>query len=496
MNSLKPITIVVLIVFVMLSCTENNKKWHIGVSQCSEDIWRHKQNNELMIGGYVDNSVELEFLSADDNDERQIEQINYFINEKVDLLIVSPNSVASIAPVIDKAFDNGIPVILFDRRTNSEKFTAYISADNYTIGNTMGKLIASNMNGIGTLVEITGLKGSSAAIERHHGFVDAIAEYPQIKLVSSELGDWTEESGRKAMNEVLTRTTNIDCVFGHNDRLALGARKAALNKGLNHIKYYGVDALPTPGGGIEQVQKGIFEATYIYPTQGLEVMRLARKILNGEKFERYNTLHSSVVDKSNAELMLMQQREMARAGNDIEIIHKKVDEYFTQVDIQQKIIIAFIVIIVIIIILAILAYRFYIAKLIVHEEVAKEMVSPLANIVNSDESQMPVSDSFLDRFRTILQQNLNDADFNVERIGEEMGMSRVQLYRKIKSLTGMTPVELLRKSRLARGKQILESSERSVSEVAYEVGFTSPSYFAKCFKDEFGITPGDVRNSK
>ena len=124
------------------------------------------------------------------------------------------------------------------------------------------------------------------------------------------------------------------------------------------------------------------------------------------------------------------------------------------------------------------------------------MVSPLANIVNSDESQMPVSDSFLDRFRTILQQNLNDADFNVERIGEEMGMSRVQLYRKIKSLTGMTPVELLRKSRLARGKQILESSERSVSEVAYEVGFTSPSYFAKCFKDEFGITPGDVRNSK
>ena len=107
---------------------------------------------------------------------------------------------------------------------------------------------------------------------------------------------------------------------------------------------------------------------------------------------------------------------------------------------------------------------------------------------------MVVSDTFLDRFRNILQQHLQDADFNVERIGEEMGMSRVQLYRKVKALTGVTPVELLRKARLARGKQMLETTDHSISEIAYDVGFTAPSYFAKCFKEEFGKTPGEVRN--
>ena len=136
------------------------------------------------------------------------------------------------------------------------------------------------------------------------------------------------------------------------------------------------------------------------------------------------------------------------------------------------------------------AYRLYLAKVFVHEEVASEVVAPISAV----SAESGVSDCFLDRFRTILQQHLHDADFNVERIGEEMGMSRVQLYRKVKSLTGMTPVELLRKARLSRGKQLLETTDHSVSEIAYDVGFTAPSYFAKCFKDEFGKTPGEIRS--
>lgn len=205
--------VVLFFVLLMFSCSEDRKVWRIGVSQCSEDIWRHKQNGELVIGGYVDNAFELEFLSADDDDELQIEQINHFIDKKVDLLIVSPNSAALLAPAIDKAYDSGIPVILFDRRTNSDKFTAYISADNYSIGNTMGRLIANAMKGKGTLVEITGLKGSSPAMERHRGFIDALSAFPAIRLISSELGDWTEESGSKAMTEVLRHDSLIDCVL-------------------------------------------------------------------------------------------------------------------------------------------------------------------------------------------------------------------------------------------------------------------------------------------
>lgn len=490
------ITLTVVLAMTLFACSQPEKKWHIGVSQCSEDIWRDKLNEELVTGAYVDNSMELEILSANDSDDRQIEQIEYFINRDVDLLIVAPNTAETLTPVIEKAFDKGIPVILFDRRTSSEKYTAYISTDNYTIGHTMGKLIALDMEGKGTVVEIKGKEESSPAIERHKGFIDAISAYPDIRVITTGRGKWTEDNGQESMAEVLSRETDIDCVFGHNDRIAMGARKVAMEYGKDDIRYYGVDALPTPSGGIEMVQKGYLEATYIYPTQGLEVMRLARSILNGDEYDRVVKLSSSVADMSNAELLMLQYREIKRTQGDIDTLHDKADEYFMQVNIQQKVIIAFAIVLVIILILAFLAYRFYLARLIVHEEVTKEVVAPLANIPQADEPIAPVSDTFLDRFRTILQQHLHDADFNVERIGEEMGMSRVQLYRKVKSLTGMTPVELLRKSRVARGKQLLETTSRTISEIAYEVGFTAPSYFAKCFKDEFGMSPGEMRGSK
>ena len=474
---------------MLVGCADKQKKWRIGVSQCSEDIWRDKLNRELVIGGYVSDNVELEFLSAEDDDQKQIGQIRHFIDERVDLLVVAPNSAVRLTSIIDSAYDCGIPVILFDRKTSSDKYTAFMGADNYLVGNTMGRLIATQMGGSGTLVEITGLKGSSAAIERHRGFVDAVAEFPRIRLVSSELGDWTQESGEKAMTEVLTRETHIDCVFGHNDRLALGARNVALSHGMDNIKYYGVDALPSPGGGVEAVKKGHLVATYIYPTQGVGLMRLALRILQGEQYERVNLLQSAIVDKTNADLLLLQDKELQRSCSDLETVYAKLDTYFSQVNLQRKIIVVCVIVIIIIITLALVAYRFYIAKLQVNEEVAKDVVAP-SGMADSENSP------FLDRFRTILQQNLHDADFNVERIGEEMGMSRVQLYRKIKSLTGTTPVELLRKARLARGRQMLETTDKSVSEIAYDTGFSAPSYFAKCFKSEYGVSPGELRNNE
>lgn len=476
-----------LLLTLMTACSNPPKTYHIGISQCSEDIWRYKQNRELLIGSYIFDNVSLEFASADDSDQRQIEQIQEFVDKKVDLLIVSPNSASRLSPILDKAYDSGIPVIVFDRHTDSEKYTAFMGADNYNIGQTMGRLIAEQMEGRGTLVEITGLRGSSPAIERHSGFLDAMAQYPGIRVISSELGDWTEESGERAMEAVLREYDGkIDCIFGHNDRLAMGARKVALRHGHKDIIYYGVDALPSSGGGIELVKEGKLRASYIYPTQGVELMRLALKILRGEKYERTNVLKSSIVDKSNADLLMLQHKELQRVSSDLETIYAKLDVYFSQVNLQRKIIIACVIVIVIIILLAVLAYRFYLAKLMVNEEVTKDVVVAAGGPRNES--------PFLDRFRKILQENLHDADFNVERIGEEMGMSRVQLYRKIKSLTGTTPVELLRKSRLARGRQLLETTDRSVSEIAYETGFSAPSYFTKCFKDEYGMLPGDVTN--
>jgi DNA-binding response OmpR family regulator len=107
----------------------------------------------------------------------------------------------------------------------------------------------------------------------------------------------------------------------------------------------------------------------------------------------------------------------------------------------------------------------------------------------------PIEDAFISQFKKIVEERLSDSNLSVEDLAADMGLSRVQLYRKVKALTGSTPIDLLRKARLAQAQRLLQESILSVSEIAYQVGFASPSYFTKCYKDEFGIAPGESRKS-
>lgn len=118
--------------------------------------------------------------SANDDDKKQLEQIRRMVDDGVDLLIVSPNQLKTISPAIDHAHDKGIPVILYDRKISSDNYTAFIGCDNYQIGQAMAHHIASRLGGRGRIVEITGLEGSSPAIERHRGFTDVIKESPNL----------------------------------------------------------------------------------------------------------------------------------------------------------------------------------------------------------------------------------------------------------------------------------------------------------------------------
>ncbi|MCR5818167.1 MAG: substrate-binding domain-containing protein, partial [Prevotella sp.] len=171
-----------LLVMMLASCSEDKVKYRIGVSQCSDDIWRDKQNAELKIGAYFHDGVALKFAAAYDSDERQVQQIDSLVNEGIDLLIVAPNQVQTISPAIDRAYDKGISVIVFERKTSSQKYTAFISADNYEMGRVMGEYIVTRLHGQGSVLEIKGLEGSSPSIERHNGFMDAIKNAPGIKV--------------------------------------------------------------------------------------------------------------------------------------------------------------------------------------------------------------------------------------------------------------------------------------------------------------------------
>ena len=213
---------------ILASCSGDKVKYRIGISQCSDDIWRDKQNAELRMGAYFHDNVELKFAAAYDSDERQVQQIDSLVNNGIDLLIVAPNQVQTISPAIDRAYDKGIPVIVFERKTNSQKYTAFISADNYEMGHVMGEYIASRLGGKGSVLEIKGLEGSSPAIERHNGFMDALKDAPDIQVVGSLQGDWTEPTAYETTQQWLAnnKDVRVDLVFGANDRTAMGALKA------------------------------------------------------------------------------------------------------------------------------------------------------------------------------------------------------------------------------------------------------------------------------
>ncbi len=359
-----------LILFIT-SCENTKREYVIGVSQCSEDIWREKQNKELTTSAYADGNARLEFATALDNDQRQIEQIDSFVKQGVDLLIVCPNQYQTIAPAIGRAYDKGIPVILFERKTATRKYTAYIGADNYKVGYTMGKYVAKCIRGHGSVVEIKGLKGSSPALERHNGFADALSHYPGIKLTASRESEWTEASGRKAMEEILQQTHDIDCVFGQNDRLCDGARQVLHQHGIDKgVKFFGVDGLPGPDGGIERVRQGLMEATYLYPTRGTDLFKLALRILEHKPFPRETTLQSALVTKENADILLLQDIEVQRQSENIDALHQQMDKFLQRYSNYRTVAILSGVILVLLIVFLITFYRLYLSKSRLNDELS------------------------------------------------------------------------------------------------------------------------------
>ena len=526
----------------LTSCSQSGKRYKIGVSQCSDDIWREKQNAELRMGAYFHENVELQFAAAYDSDERQVQQIDSLVATGIDLLIVAPNQMATISPAIDRAYDKGIPVIVFERKTSSQKYTACISADNYEMGRVMGEYIIARLGGKGNVLEIKGLEGSSPAIERHNGFMDAIKQAPDIKVVGSLQGDWTEPTAQEVTEQWLSNNNDVpvDLVFGANDRTAMGALRAMQNVttplalwrggGVEAPLICGIDGLPGKDGGICLVRDSILDASYIYPTHGDQIIDLAVSILEGKPYEKETMMMSAIVTRDNAKVLLMESEEIMRQSNYLDQLHNRADNYLQQLDTQYVVNGMAIGVIVLLVLTIVLFYLYHLKKIAIqHEHVMNtlwnmETLHPAKQTLEAQQTQQaqpihpeetnpentdseetnsgdvqPFSEErgeetlFLSRFKEVVESRLADSDVSVEDLAADMNLSRVQLYRKVKTIAGSSPVEILRTARLKRAYQLLLTTDKSVSEVAYAVGFTAPSYFTKCFKDEYGMVPGDIR---
>lgn len=345
----------------LYSCqSEDREKYLIGVSQCSDDMWRQKANNEMLRELSFYPNLSLEIKSVKDEPIQQIKDIEYFIEKKVDLLIVSPAEGSALTPVIQKVYHEGIPVILLDRRIDSEDYTAYVGADNYELGYEAGLYVAGFLNGKGNVVEIRGWDKVTAEVERHNGFTNAVKRYPDIKLIAQPYGNFQKETAERKMQEIIEEGEPVDVVFAMNDAMAIGANKAYERYSGKRPYIIGVDALPGEGGGIENIQNNLQDASFIYPTGGDKVIEVANLILTGEPFKKENILYTAVVDKNNVRMLQLQTEQISEHQDKLETMNSLLNKSLIQYSNQQTLFYGTILILVLISILlfvSVIAYR-------------------------------------------------------------------------------------------------------------------------------------------
>lgn len=541
-------------VALLASCSMERKKV-VAVSQCSMDEWRDQMNEEMRREAFLHTDLDVEYHSTADNSEDQIKDIESFIERKVDLIVVAPNEEEALRPVIEKAYDAGIPVVLIDRKANTEKYTAYVGGDNVEVGRQAAYYIIDKLPNGGNIIELEGLASSSASQERYDGFHEVMDRHPEIRIVGHAVADWQRQKAYQAMDTLGARLgdTPVDIVFAYNDRMAIGAHDSFVkNKGKINFPtplFIGVDALMNDSIGVGRIEDGTLEATFLYPTGGDKAIHTAACILNGVPYQREQIMQTCIVNQGNVHLMRLQAEHIGLQDKKIEFLNTKLDDFFKQYSAQRVLLITFIVLVIVVCALLAVSIRGYNTKRKLNVKLAHQkdilqkqrdelaeqketlerqrdmleeerdklieaslakapQVEPAAIAEAKEPIAAPASpesasasapaevaindeDPFLKKLMLVIEKNLDNSDLTVDMIGAEVNLGRVQLYRKCKALSGMSPNELLRTARLNKSYQLLRDTDMTVSEVAYSVGFSSPSYFAKCYKDHFGKTPSN-----
>lgn len=358
---------------MLLSGCGGEPSYRIGVSQCSDDDWRWQMNNEFRREAMLYDNVEVDIRTCYDDTERQIEDIDALLRSGIDALIVSPNEEAPLKETIERICDSGMPVILIDRKVPTGKYTAYVGADNYKAGQKMGRWVIDALPAGGRVIEITGLESSSSAVERQRGFRDAVAANPRIEIVAAASARWFEQEAEQVTDSLLRLYPDVDLIFAHCDRMALGAYHAAERLGrADAITFVGIDGMTTPDGGVRQMQAGTLDVTLVYPTGGDLAMQTALAALRGEPFERITPLESTILTPENADVMLMQRRQIDALDKNLGQMNKRAASLLERSRLQQLVLMLVLFCLFALIFFSILLWRTYRQKMLLNETLSQQ----------------------------------------------------------------------------------------------------------------------------
>ncbi|MCW1734257.1 substrate-binding domain-containing protein [Anaerorudis cellulosivorans] len=367
---MQKVPLILLFLFTLFfteSCDKKhqNEKYTIGFSQCMmDDVWRQAMMIEMNIEASNYENLEIIVRDAEENNQKQIDQIKELIRKKVDVLIISPNESDEITPIAVEAYKAGIPTIILDRKINSDEYTTYIGGDSYEIGKMAGTYASSLLPKEATILEVWGTKSTSPAQERHKGFMDGLDKNKNFTLLSIE-GKWRKEiahtEARKFFNSI--NINNIDLVYAHNDVMALGVREAIIEIDstlISNIKILGVDGAFGKDAGLEAVSDGRLDASFLYPTGGDLAIRIAMKILKGKPVDKKYILDTALIDKHTAKTLLLQSNQLINYQNKIEQQRKSMEVILNRFSGLRHSL--FIILVLMSIIIAFTIYIFFINK--------------------------------------------------------------------------------------------------------------------------------------
>ena len=313
---------------------KKGKEYRIGVSQCSGDYWRERTNEDMQRELLAHDDTELVIRNADSDNQRQIDDIRYFMDNGFDLILVSPNETDPLTPIVREAYERGIPVVTFDRSVRGDSVTAHIEVDNYALGQSVAHYTRSSLRGDINILEIQGPESASPAQRRHAGFLDGIRGCDNMRVTASVYGNWDDGRSEMLTDSLLSIYPEINMIYAHTDHMGIGASRAVKRHDRDDIAIMGIDGFPHIG--IQAVKDGNLTATFLYPTEGERLLKIALSIVKGEPYEKVTKIPPlSPIDKSNADIILSQEALLAGETSKINLLKGELNTFLDKYSSQR-----------------------------------------------------------------------------------------------------------------------------------------------------------------
>ena len=493
---------IVMLCLLITGCNSRTPQYRIGVSQCLDDAWRQKMNYEMERELLLHPDMTLSRRIAYGSNELQCAQIDSFIKERVDLLIVSPNEAKQVQPAVTRAYRAGIPVIVADRRVPGDEWTAFIGGDNYKVGRLMAQWVIGKASDKGSkakrkpfvVLEVAGLPGSTPATLRHKGMMEGIEEAKGEGLeakveVQSVMGSWYKENAYEVVSAYLETHPLPDVIVAHNDLMAIGAAEAAGGVQTSHLKsqryipIMGVDGIRP---GLQAIVDGKIECSATYSSRGDMIIDAASRILHKESYVRDTVLETALVGITAAKPMLKQDEAITRDLETFHVMQVRLDNKWRLLQLDRNILVCCVCFFFLLFVVSLSFILFNQQKM--QKEIRRDILPQLEEV--QEAIQLSKKDeAFAERLRQVVDDYLKDPNLNVEFLGGKLQLSRTQLFRRVKAVAGKGPLDYIRERRLIRADELLRTTDMTIQQVALELCFSSPGYFTKCYKEYFGHLP-------